>query len=296
MPKCVATAAQLAERVPHFQFVPCRALKMASPGKIPPADSGASPPHPGAWKNLLWGGFLLLIFSPAGLGCSQTESRRNAEQPAVTTGPGVEPGFDPAVAVMERETGKPPVFGEDIPRLETAGGLVFKRYKRPPLLESEDRKRRRASESEIPETVHIRDKDLILGGAGFEIKGFEEVSKGKLNTGFIAHLRPTRIPAALERKPDRLDLREENIKSKKNLIFHPALATSFRKEPLIPKTPPAWKPAREEERSVALDEIPATKVLLTEEPERLLKLRPDKESLDLLIGNEKLNRWRYEKR
>lgn len=281
---------------------------MESFGKTLPPDFGNSPLHPCAWKNLLWGGFLLLTFSQAGLGCSQTEDPRNVEQPTVIAGPGVEPGLDPAVAARKREAGKPPVFGEDIPRLKAAGeipsgeenshnredGLVFKRYKQPPLLESEGRKR--ASESKIPETVHIRDRGLIFGGAGFEIKGFEEVSRGKLNTGFIAHLRPPPIPAAIEREPDRLDLKDEKMKSKKNLIFHPPLATSFRKEPLIPKTPPSRKPTREEERPVALSEIPETKVLLTEEPEGLLKLRPDKEGLDLLIGNEKLNRWRYEKR
>ncbi|GJL77665.1 MAG: hypothetical protein NPINA01_06540 [Nitrospinaceae bacterium] len=162
--------------------------------------------------------------------------------------------------------------------------LAMNRFERPRVKVKEPT----VSRLEIQDSVAVVDKPLALAGRGFDIKGFQSYSRETPQADFLRHLkRPVPKPDPVLK--DHLDLQLSQVKSSKHLIFHP----------LGPSLSPFQKPAHPEgpepqKKPQALKPIPETKLLLNEGEKSGLLLRPGSESLDLLIGNEKINRKRYE--
>ena len=132
-----------------------------------------------------------------------------------------------------------------------------------------------------------RDKKLIFAGEGFAITDFEASARGRLNTNFYSYVRPIPPARIKKREPEHIDLQEENLHTEKNLIFHPLLASSAGAKNLMVDEPEN-KASASEDVTISPEKIPETKILLTQKPEALLKLQPNKNALDLLVGNEKI--------
>jgi len=162
--------------------------------------------------------------------------------------------------------------------------LSMNRFERPAL----EARRPAVARQSVRDTVVVVDKPLVLAGRGFEIQKFQPRASQIVPTDFLEHL--TR-PVA-KRKPvhrERLDLQLIQVKSSRHLIFHP----------LGPALSQLQKPAhrndlkRRQKKPHNLESIPETKLLFNESGKSDLLLRPGSESLDLLIGNEKINRREY---
>jgi len=137
------------------------------------------------------------------------------------------------------------------------------------------------------ETVQPRDKKLIFASEGFALTDFEASARGRLNTDFYSYVRPIPPEHIKKRKPQPIDLQEENLRADKNLIFHSSFASSAGGKNLTVDEPENKSPASRDV-TIPPEKIPQTKILLTQKPEALLKLQPDKNALDLLVGNEKI--------
>jgi len=138
-------------------------------------------------------------------------------------------------------------------------------------------------------TVVTGDKSLALAGKGFDFKGLEPQSRAGRYGDFTRRLlRP--LPKMEPVPEDHLDLKLNQAKSSKDLIFHPSRRAlgKYNRQKIYFKD---QKP--EEKKPQVLEDIPATKLLLLEADNSSLILRRSGESLDLLGGNEKINRKKY---
>lgn len=143
----------------------------------------------------------------------------------------------------------------------------------------------RTQKPNVRDTVIPGDKPLTLAGKGFDLKGLQA---GR-HVDFSHRLQKP-LPKIDPVPEDHLDLQLTQAKSSKDLIFHPARqAWGEGSRQLIHQQgdrPTIKKPQ-------ALEGISETKLLLLEGRESFLILRPASESLDLLSGNEKINRKTY---
>jgi hypothetical protein len=138
----------------------------------------------------------------------------------------------------------------------------------------------------VRDTVAIVDKPLTLGGRGFDFKRRQLQPKTD-RFGNFAHRLQKPFPKMDPIPEDHLDLQLIQTKSSKDLIFHPmrpALGKYNRQKVYLKGQIP------DDKNPQVLQEISDTKLLLMEADNSLLILRRSRESLDLLSGNEKINR------
>jgi hypothetical protein len=138
-------------------------------------------------------------------------------------------------------------------------------------------------------TIQVRDKPLVLGSRGLEIKSFEAQSYIKLEFDFYHHLQkhyPIPAPSVPEEK---IDTQAEYAKYTKEFIFHPtSLALNRLKQVDFQEPEP-------QEEMVSLEKIQETHLRLSRKrPTQLILHRSDK-ALDLLYGNESVNRNAFQK-
>ena len=163
--------------------------------------------------------------------------------------------------------------------------LAINRYERPSL---EPRISTRPTER-VRDTVAVVDKPLALAGRGFEIEKFQPPSATGVEVDYLQHLKKA-VPKMERLTPDTLDLQLQQAKSSKDLIFHP-LRPALSQIP----SPPKWQdPESSGMKSPTLERVPETKLLFKPGEDSTLVLRPGKEPMDLLIGNERINRKKYE--
>ena len=187
--------------------------------------------------------------------------------------------------VQDRKTPRSAKDGKrDYAYKRDAEYLALDRYERPSL---------KPGVSMVPgttvrDTVSVVDRPLTLAGRGFDIGGFPSPSGTGVEVDYLRHLKKP-VPKMERVAPDPLDLQLKQAKSSKYLIFHPL-------RPALSQLP---KPLRQTGQAPAtkaqnLDPIPETRIFLKESRKSDLILRPGRESLDLLIGNETLNRRQYD--
>lgn len=139
----------------------------------------------------------------------------------------------------------------------------------------------------VREPTAVVDKPLVLAGRGFDIQQFQSPSRQVVQADFLQHLKRP-VPKIKPVLQERLDLQLKQAKSSKHLIFHPlGSALSQLQKPTL------WEDPESQKKPQDLESIPETKLLFSESENSQLILRPRRESLDLLIGNEKLNRKEY---
>jgi hypothetical protein len=147
----------------------------------------------------------------------------------------------------------------------------------------------RSNRQKVRDTVVRSDKPLTLGGRGFDFRGRQLRSKAGRFANFRHRLQKP-LPKMEPVPEDSLDLRFSQTKSRKDLIFHPvrqALGKYSRQKIYLKDKKP------EEKNPQVLEDISETKLLLMEADNSLLILRRSRESLDLLGGNEKINRKNF---
>jgi hypothetical protein len=147
----------------------------------------------------------------------------------------------------------------------------------------------RSNRQKVRDTVAPGEKPLTLGGRGFDFKGRQLRSKSGRFVDFTHRLQKP-LPKMEPVPEDSLDLRFIQTKSRKDLIFHPvrrALGKYSRQKIYLKNEKPKKK------KTQVLEDISETKLLLMEADNSFLILRRSRESLDLLGGNEKINRKKF---
>jgi hypothetical protein len=143
------------------------------------------------------------------------------------------------------------------------------------------------SRQSVRESTDVVDKPLVLAGKGFDIQGFQSHASQVIQADFLQHLNRS-APKVKPVRVERLDLQLTQAKSSKHLIFHPlGPALSQLQKPVH------WEDPKPQNKQKTLKRIPETKLLFSEGGKSDLLLRPGSESLDLMIGNEKINRREY---
>ncbi len=143
---------------------------------------------------------------------------------------------------------------------------------------------------QIRKTVKLQDKPLVFAGRGFNIEAFEHAVNPAVEVDYVSHLRePPKKPLAIGPK-DHLDPNGEYSKDTKGLIYS-ATRAAFGKMP-----PPLVEPEPIEPKTQFAG-------LTERNPDSILRFPPGEESiaviardekgLDLLIGNESLNKKRF---
>jgi hypothetical protein len=133
------------------------------------------------------------------------------------------------------------------------------------------------------------DNPLVLAGKGFQLRGLQSRPREGLYIDFTHRLQ--KPLDKMEVIPeDHLDLQLSRVKSSKDLIFHPLRQSLGKDNRQIVNLEDA---KLEKKKPRILEDIPETKLLLAEGKKSSLVLRTGNESLDLLSGNEKINRNTY---
>jgi hypothetical protein len=164
--------------------------------------------------------------------------------------------------------------------------LALPRYER---FSQTEKKLIQSHRQKVRDTVARSDKPLTLGGRGLDFKGRQPRFQQNRLADF-AHRLKKPVPKMERVAKDNLDLQLSQVKGAKDLIFHPvrqALGKYNRQKNYLKDEQP------EERKRQILDDIPETRLLLMEGDNSFLVLRRSSESLDLLGGNEKVNRKEY---
>lgn len=208
----------------------------------------------------------------------------------------------PSPAVKESTTNSPPAVDQSVPApiptplfKDNITELTYKSDKEYLALSQYEQFSRpaktpvRISRQKVRDTVTRGDQPLTLAGRGFDFKGLQPQSRAAGDVGFVHRLKKP-FPKMESLPQDHLDLQFTQAKSSKDLIFHPsrqALGKYNRQKIYLKDKKP------EKKKTQVLQDIPETKLLFTDADNSFLILRPKRESLDLLGGNEKINRNEY---
>jgi hypothetical protein len=149
---------------------------------------------------------------------------------------------------------------------------------------------KKPSKKKVRKTVKLQDKPLVFAGRGFNIEAFEPAVNPAVEVDYVSHLRePPKKPLAIG-AVDHLDPNGEYSKDTKGLIYS-ATRAAFGKMP-----PPLVEPEPVEPKIQFAG-------LAEKNPDSILRFPPGEESiaviardekrLDLLIGNESLNKKRF---
>ncbi|MDH3256389.1 MAG: hypothetical protein OEM27_02130 [Nitrospinota bacterium] len=139
----------------------------------------------------------------------------------------------------------------------------------------------------------LADKYWVRAGKGFAVAAEGSVSSGTIHPNDASYYLPAVVLKPYPKASERLELIAGSFKSRKPLVFHSG-ATGFAHEPPAETMPPGHSPAFETQLELA--PIPETRVYLSAKPNTQVTLAPAKNRLDLMNGNENLNRHRFYQR
>ncbi len=242
-------------------------------------------------RSLLVLFLLVFVIGVFGLFLNQNEpivAEKKIPQPSIVTPSKSRGATSPSLPVVEKSD--PATIPNSLPKedklkLAYKGDseyLTLNRYER---ISRVAIKSTRTQRPRVRDTVTPGDKPLALAGKGFDLQGLQ---LGR-HVDFPHRLqKPLLKPVSIPE--DYLDLRLTQAKSAKDLIFHPlrqALGEDSRQSIHQEDEKPEMK------KTQVLEGVSETKLLLLEGGDSFLILRPGRESLDLLGGNEKINRKKY---
>ena len=140
---------------------------------------------------------------------------------------------------------------------------------------------------QIRKTVKLQDKPLVFAGRGFNIEAFEHAVNPAVEVDYVSHLRePPKKPLSIGAE-DHLDPNGEYSKDTKGLIYS-ATRAAFGKMP-----PPLVEPKPIEPKTQfasLAEKNPDSILLFPPGEESIAVVARDEKRLDLLIGNESLNK------
>jgi hypothetical protein len=142
----------------------------------------------------------------------------------------------------------------------------------------------------IRKTVKLQDKPLVFAGRGFNIEAFEHAVNPAVEVDYVSHLRePPKKPLAIG-AADHLDPNGEYSKDTKNLIYSATRAA-------FGKMPPPLVEAELIKPKTRLEGLaernPDSVLRFPSGEESIAVVVRDEKRLDLLVGNESLNKKRF---
>jgi len=142
---------------------------------------------------------------------------------------------------------------------------------------------------QIRKTVKLQDRPLVFAGHGFNIGTFDHAVKPGIEVDYVSHLRePPKQPLA-NGIEDHLDLNGEYSKDSKELIYSAARAAFGKMPPLLVE----HKPREPKPQFAGLAEKNQNSILrFPPGEESIAVIARDDKRLDLLAGNESLNKKR----
>jgi hypothetical protein len=138
----------------------------------------------------------------------------------------------------------------------------------------------------------LADKHWVRAGKGFGVAAEGMASSGTVHLDDTPYYFPTVALKPYSRAAEHLEPMAEPFKSGKPLVFH-SRATGFAHELPAEEGPYRHSPAFE--TKLELSPIPETQVYFSSQPKTKVTLAPAKNRLDLMNGNENLNRHRFDK-
>lgn len=170
--------------------------------------------------------------------------------------------------------------------------MALRRFELPSSKE-EKKPEKRIGAKEEPDTIGTREKILVLGGKGSDIQSFRSKATDSMAIDINRRLIEPLPEEPPKKERPHLDLKEDNIKNKRSLIFHQQGSGFFKvEEP--GKKDEVLKPAPPKATSPALERVPETQLLFSQSKDNQLILKPREGELDLLLGNEDFNRRAFE--
>ena len=139
----------------------------------------------------------------------------------------------------------------------------------------------------------LADKHWVRAGKGFGVAAEGMAPPGTVHLDDVPYYFPTVALKPYSKASEHLEPMAGPFKSRKPLIFH-SRATGFAHEPPVEAMPSGHSPAFE--TRLELSPIPETQVYFSSQPKTKVTLAPAKHRLDLMNGNENLNRNRFYQR
>jgi len=253
-------------------------------------------------KWCLWGG--IGILSSCSLG-GKDEPKVKPVQIDMRT----ERGFAPPAGkvIVPQKNFQKSFQGASQPSILTAEGILgtqsraykkdsayraLNRYELPPPLRNHRANQvLRLREADL-NAVLSNDKPLVLAGRGFEILTFDAHAAPRIRVEGFGFLAPETIRTGLQNREDHLDPLDEYLKSRRPMIFHSG-ATGFSGSP--PSLPHLRPVPRKVSPAFIPQAVPETHLLMRRNESARLRLEQADHALDILAGNEKLNRRSYGK-
>ena len=151
-------------------------------------------------------------------------------------------------------------------------------------------KKNELKDKRIRETVKLQDKPLVFGARGFNIEVFGHQRLPAVEVDYVSHLR--KPPPLLKSigTIDHLDPKGEYSRDLKELIYGETRA-AFGKMPPPLVEPEPIKPKAESKKS--LEKHPDSVLVFPPYGDSIAVVLRDEKSLDLLAGNENLNKKRF---
>lgn len=149
----------------------------------------------------------------------------------------------------------------------------------PKVLRDEKRKELKIPLGDDSAPVLVGEKQLVLGGRGFDVQGFASQSAMPLLNTHLGRRPLKEEPPAFSGEQEKLAPLKEDVRTGKVLIFHSRPTGYFSSAPPPPENEADVEPAR-------------TSALHAEPPPLL---ETGKVSIDLLRGNETLNKDEYDR-
>ena len=171
---------------------------------------------------------------------------------------------------------------------------AVKRYEFLPavLKDSKTRKDSTQKESAHANSWTLADKHWVRAGKGFGVAAEGMAPSGTVHLDDTPYYFPTVALKPYSKASEHLEPMAEPFKSGKPLVFHSG-ATGFAHELPAEATPSGHSPAFG--TRLELSPIPETQVYFSSQPKTKVTLAPAKHRLDLMNGNENLNRHRFDK-
>jgi hypothetical protein len=168
-----------------------------------------------------------------------------------------------------------------------------KRYELLPALLADSKSRNRSAKGDNThaDSWTLADKHWVRAGKGFGVATEGMAPTGTVHLDDASYYFPTVALKPYSKASEHLEPMAGPFKSGKPLVFH-SKATGFAHELPAEATHTGHPP--DSETRLELSPIPETQVYFSSQPKTKVTLAPAKHRLDLMNGNENLNRHRFD--
>jgi hypothetical protein len=204
-----------------------------------------------------------------------------------------DPQFDKSAAIKKGKKKRTILGRKDTPLpayKADAGYLSIDRFEEIAPARFEISFEKKPPKKQIRKTVKLQDKPLVFAGRGFNIEVFEHAVNPAVEVDYASHLRePPKKPSAIG-VVDHLDPKGEYSKDTKNLIYSATRAAFGKMPPPLVEAEPIEPKTR---LAGLVEKNPDSILRFPSGEESIAVVARDEKRLDLLIGNESLNKKRF---